>query len=208
MTAFRPGGFELAKKAAESALLRGKVLDVGCGLGASLEFLQREYGIEPHGVDASTETVKMAGKSYIICADAKKLPFEDESFDAVMFECVLNLINEPQKAIAEARRVLKSGGALIISTITCESDRLCDRSRLSIEKLRALLKKTGFKTVLVSDETALLRSFMADVVFEYGSLAAYAETAKAELGSCALDCSMPKKGTGYALLTAIREDNK
>ena len=206
MTVFRPGGLELTKKAAESVHLHGKVLDVGCGLGASLEFLEREYGIDPHGIDASEDTVRKAGKSFISCADACELPFADESFDAVIFECVLSLINEPEKAIDEAERVLKPGGAIVISTLTCESERLCDSGRLSVDILGGLLAEKGFKIKLVSDETHLLRSFAANMIFKYGSRSAYAEAAREELGSCALDCSVPIKGTGYGLLTAIKED--
>jgi len=204
MTVFRPGGYELTKKAAESVSLHGKVLDIGCGLGASLEYLAGELGIEPHGVELSEETVRKAGKSYIVCADACALPFADESFDACMLECVLSITDDPEKAIDEAYRVLKKGGALIISTLTCGGDKLVDRGRLSLEILGELLTAKGFEIKLISDENSLLRSFAAKLIFEYGSFAAYAEAARAELGSCALDCSMPAKGTGYGLLTAIK----
>ena len=206
MMLFRPGGTELTKKAAESVRLHGSVLDVGCGLGTSLDFLAEEYGIDPHGIDASEKTVQKAGKGFITCADARRLPFEAQSLDAVMFECVLSLIDAPEKAIDEACRVLRPGGAVIISTLTCEGERLSDRGRMNLEKLAALMTEKGFEIKLMSDETPLLRSFAANVIFEYGSLTAYAEAAREELGSCALDCAVPVKGTGYGLLTAIKED--
>lgn len=208
ITLFRPGGYELTRKAARITALHGAVLDVGCGLGGTLDMLSEEFGIEPHGVDVSGETVKRAGKDYIIRADALALPFEAESFQGIIFECSLSLISDPFKALGEAARVLSPGGVLIISTLTAEScDVLVDRGRISLQELRSALASLGFGDITVSDETAALRSFIGNIIFEYNSLAAYAKACRAALGSCALDCSVPSRGTGYALITAKKLDN-
>jgi SAM-dependent methyltransferase len=49
-------------------------------------------------------------------ADAMQLPFQDETFDAVVCQFGVMFFPEKSKAFAEARRVLKSGGVLIFST--------------------------------------------------------------------------------------------
>ncbi len=46
-------------------------------------------------------------------ADATALPFEDDSFDAVLISNALHVIPDPARALAEARRVLRPGGVLI-----------------------------------------------------------------------------------------------
>lgn len=51
-----------------------------------------------------------------VCGDATKLPFEDESFDGITMFDVLEHIPNHQKAIAEAKRVLRPHGYILIST--------------------------------------------------------------------------------------------
>ena len=45
-------------------------------------------------------------------ADARSLPFADESFDVVVFDSTLSHVPEPERALAEAFRVLRAGGLL------------------------------------------------------------------------------------------------
>lgn len=51
-----------------------------------------------------------------VCGDATDLPFEDRSFDAVTFFDVLEHIPDHKKAVAEAQRVLRPGGFILVST--------------------------------------------------------------------------------------------
>lgn len=53
--------------------------------------------------------------------DCQDLPYKSNSFDCVIFAGVIQYVNNPQKALKECRRVLKKGGALIISTINKNS---------------------------------------------------------------------------------------
>ena len=46
-------------------------------------------------------------------ADATSLRFEDDSFDVVVIANALHIIPNPEKALAEIRRVLKNGGVLV-----------------------------------------------------------------------------------------------
>jgi SAM-dependent methyltransferase len=91
-----------------------RVLDVGCRTGA----LTRAYldGNEVVGIDVDRDALAEASKLGIETrwADAEApLPFEDETFDAVVAGEVLEHLREPARLVAEARRVLRPGGILV-----------------------------------------------------------------------------------------------
>lgn len=94
---------------------KGKLVDIGCGrmpYRKVLEPLVDSY----IGVDHPE--VSRLYKSDVkpeILADAKKLPFGNNSFDIALLIQVLEHVNDPDKVIKEAARVLKPGGVLIIS---------------------------------------------------------------------------------------------
>jgi len=207
MEVLRPGGLALTQKAADIiGLSRGdRVLDVGCGLGSSLCFLQGKYNIDAFGVDINPELVNKATarvcEKRVFCADACDLPFEDESFDAVFMECVLSLTSDPEKALSEAERVLHTGGHLVISSLDGASV-LLENGRIGREELVTELKQLGFDTISLFDETAALRQFVAEIIFDYDSLENYIIRANALLGADVLNCDVPKNNTGYILLIA------
>ena len=95
-----------------------RVLDVGCGRG---EILHRcaDLGVRAYGIDYAPVAVQMAREAGIVYqADAKRLPFHSACFDRVlMFDLVEHLRPwELDQALAEARRVLRPDGRLIIHT--------------------------------------------------------------------------------------------
>jgi len=95
-----------------------RVLDVGCGRGEILRRCVR-LGVLAHGVDYAAVAVRMAREtSCVYQADAKRLPFLDGHFDRVlMFDLVEHLHPwELDQALAEARRVLRPDGRLVVHT--------------------------------------------------------------------------------------------
>jgi ArsR family transcriptional regulator len=100
----------------------GRLLDIGCGTGGLLERLagRIEEGL---GVDASRDMLALArtrlaerGLSHIAVrqADMYRLPIADSVFDAVTLQMVLHYAEDPAVALAEAARVLKPGGSMVI----------------------------------------------------------------------------------------------
>jgi len=124
MSNLRPGEFRITKKAMEKwKLPKGsKVLDIGCGLGETMEFLQREYGFACTGIELSMPRIQEAKKRNpeleVKYGDGEFLDeFQSYSFDGVLMECTLSLINLPDEALHEAYCVLKKGGKLFLSDL-------------------------------------------------------------------------------------------
>lgn len=100
----------------------GALLDVGTGTGRVLE-LAADRIDEGVGVDLSHEMlalarVRLAAAGLRHCrvrhADMYALPFAAGAFDAAVFHMVLHFADSPAEAIAEAARVLKPGGQLVL----------------------------------------------------------------------------------------------
>jgi SAM-dependent methyltransferase len=94
-----------------------RILDCGCGAGRYLPALA-EHGARAYGIEfldtkiAAARGLGLAGN--IIRGDLESLPFASGSFDAVMFNEVLEHIPDDGRALAEAHRVLVDGGHLCI----------------------------------------------------------------------------------------------
>lgn len=91
--------------------IKGKVLDVGCGIGDMLSFRANTTG-----VDINPSTVEHCRK---LGLDAKlikndQLPFEDSSFDGVILDNVMEHIENPNKILFEISRVLVADGKVIV----------------------------------------------------------------------------------------------
>ena len=93
------------------------VLDVGTGTGF-LSIMLTEMGFNVVGLDISREMLRRAREKAkemhieFVQGDAENLPFKTESFDAVVNRAVLWTLPDPERALAEWKRVLKSGGRL------------------------------------------------------------------------------------------------
>ncbi len=89
-----------------------RVLDVGCGYGKNLETI-RLRGIEGMGIDPDLEGVNYCSALGLTAqhAYAEQLPFPDASFEGLFLDGVLQF-TDPQRALAEAHRVLQKGGEM------------------------------------------------------------------------------------------------
>ena len=96
------------------------LLDVGCGTGFLIELLIKQRPARYYGADLSDEMIRVAkGKAIpgaeFVAGSADKLPYPDESFDIVTCSQSFHHYPYPEKAMLEAKRVLKSGGLYILS---------------------------------------------------------------------------------------------
>ena len=106
--------------------LRGEeVLEIGCGEGIMFDHV----GITPVQMDVSMRRLSRAREKNgaVLCADGYFLPFRDQAFSTVLLVAVLEHTREPWRILAEARRVLKPGGRVVIvvpNDITMSAGRL------------------------------------------------------------------------------------
>ncbi|MBN8873991.1 MAG: methyltransferase domain-containing protein [Rhodospirillales bacterium] len=114
------GSFAHATRAFVPALLEGitpgdRVLDVCCGTGVVTAALAAA-GADPTGLDFSAGMLAEARAGHpglrFDEGDAESLPHADASFDAVVSNFGIHHVPHPQKALAEARRVLRAGGRM------------------------------------------------------------------------------------------------
>ena len=195
-----------------------KILDAGCGMGTSLAALKEEFGIEAFGIDSRKASVEKAKElhpdiTFAPC-DASYLPYNEEYFDGILSECMLTLIPDPKEAVCEWKRVLKTGGFMIISGL-CERDTgdlqyafrssfpydaktsvICRNGLIDKEALRSYAQYLGLVSVCEKDCREALISYMTETEMNYGSLEERIKKEQEATGSSVLDCSVkydPKK---------------
>ncbi len=154
----------LQAEAVERALLEhlpraglGRLLDIGTGTGRLLELLAPRIA-SGLGVDASRAMLALArarlaraGFSHctVRLADMYRLPLADGAFDVVVLQMVLHHAEAPAAALAEAARVLRPGGRLVVIDLAPHDNadclqRLAHRwPGFSDAEMRRLLREAG-----------------------------------------------------------------
>lgn len=98
-----------------NSLKQGKCLNLGCGTSGRYSELLQTFDVD--GVDiAPTPQTTQPWRYH--CCDAAKLPFESDSFDWIFSIETFEHIEKNKDAMAEAYRVLKPEGLMIVSTPT------------------------------------------------------------------------------------------
>ena len=98
----------------------GRALDIGCGEGRFCRMM-RARGLAAVGVEPTAGLLAAAKardpRGEYVNASAEVLPFRDQSFDVAVFYLTLIDILDFRTAIAEAERVLRTGGKLLVANL-------------------------------------------------------------------------------------------
>ena len=103
-------------------LLDGEIpensLEIGVGTGRFAKALGIRFGVDP-----AERALKLAQRRGIAVVKGvgEDLPFRDSAFELVLINTVLCFCRDPSRLLAESRRVVKSGGRLVVGFIERES---------------------------------------------------------------------------------------
>lgn len=131
------------------------ILDAGCGTGVTLGWL-RQYSApkEVVGIDVSEHALdfcRARGFTSVANESVEDLPFEDDSFDLIVCNDVIQHLVDDRKALREFRRVLRPGGCLNVRTncklgIGKDKASASDNYRMyTPEELEEKLTEAGFE---------------------------------------------------------------
>lgn len=130
----------------------GRCLDLGCGSGLAIPLLA-EAGWEVTGVDVSRDQLAVAEQharhvaKALVHADAHQLPFDDDSFDAVVSLLTHTDLDDPLVAFSEARRVLRPAGAFVyVGVHPCFGSPAVERREGQPALLHPEYRHTGWQT--------------------------------------------------------------
>jgi arsenite methyltransferase len=169
------------------------VLDLGAGAGFDCFLAARAVGPTGHviGVDMTPEMIARARANAVKggyanvefrLGEIEHLPLADASVDAIISNCVINLVPDKARAFAEARRVLKPGGRLAIADVVARTPLPasvredlalhagCVSGAAAVGEIEAMLRAAGFEHIRIAakDES---RSFIGEWSPDHHALA-------------------------------------
>ena len=117
----------------------GDLLDIGCGSGRLLKLLgatsRRAVGVDIDSSARHTARYELLSAGMPQCTirhgDMLELPFGDDEFDTLILDDVLGHAEDPVKVFAEAKRVLRSTGRILVLASTEGSDADAEQKRLA-----------------------------------------------------------------------------
>ncbi len=226
-----PGGLDLTKQLARKLGVSESdtVLDLACGMGSTVNFLESTYNCAAVGIDLSGDLTGRArmlfkkGKLGFVNADGENLPFESESFSTVVSECSFCLMPNFSLGIRESLRVLKHGGRLGITDIAVQGPLpkdlddvllsfLCVTRNTTLQRYGYTLETEGFENIETSDQSSSLvrmlesikkRLFLAELMKGIGKLAVPTDQIEKGKKLVALArTAVDNYALGYVMLTA------
>lgn len=99
-------------RAIQSSLqgIAGRVLDVGCGE----DLILARTAVRRVSVDISMIRLRRFEGGLRVCGDARRLPFRNGCFSAVVLSAILEHLDDPGEALRESRRCLGAGGRAVV----------------------------------------------------------------------------------------------
>lgn len=168
------------------------------------------------GLDAAPQHRLSADRSMqarVIRARLPVIPARSSGFHGIFCECVLSLVPDKKRCLAEFFRILKPGGKLVVSDLYLPKPvtatgrftgsqplRSCLEGALSVHEMARLTGDAGFDICLMEDHTRALHQMVGQLIFDHGSLDGFRKFFPAGLeNGCQ---SFP----GYGLMIATKNE--
>lgn len=214
----RPGGLALTGRAADYCRLTAgdRILDVGCGTGATAAFLQTRYGARVIGMDFSSVLLGDARDQNpdlaLIRGSAMDIPLNADCLRAVYCECVCSLLPDAASALKGFYRVLRPGGHLVVAdlywrtpdeTVSIQPTAAgggCLAGAVDRHTMVTRIEAAGFEIGLWEDHSDALKQLAAQLVWSGVSLTDWWGI-DCTSGSCHSD-----RRPGYCLIVAGKQE--
>lgn len=159
----RPGGRELSEWLVAATPISGKrVVEFAPGLGLTATMLLDTAPASYKGVDSDPEAIEVTRDSIgsrgeLVVATAQKTGLDDASADILMGEAMLTMQGDAakQQIVAEAGRVLDTGGRYLVHELCLVPDDLDDDIKTSIRKDLARSIRVNARPLTVAEWTQL-----------------------------------------------------
>jgi ubiquinone/menaquinone biosynthesis C-methylase UbiE len=155
---FHPGGLALSKLMVDRMSLdsNATLLDIACGDGRTAAYLAKTMDIQVYGIDVGegmidaatrrSRNLRVEDKTDFRVALASKIPYDSDSFTAIISECALCTFVDKESALSEITRVLKPDGIVGLNDVTVNNHDDLD------EELRGLLGRVACVADALSSE--------------------------------------------------------
>jgi len=153
---------------AESYLLKGRLLDVGCGAKPYEQFFKVDSYI---GLEYDNDSARNLGVADFFY-DGLAFPFPNDQFDSILCNQVLEHVFEPNQFLSEIARVLKKDGMLLLTIpfVWDEHEKPHDYARYTTFGLSYLLNKHGFELQTqkkLCNDVTILFQLLIGIIFKW-----------------------------------------
>ena len=177
----RPGELNLTRRAAEFCRLGpgDRIVDVGCGTGATVAFLNSRCDARAIGLDLSAVLLAESRNQWpglnLINADAMALPLKKARVRAIYCECVCSLLTDAASALRGFYHALQPGGHLIVADLywrtkdgaipSLTAAGGCLKGAVDRQTMVQRIETAGFEVDLWEDHSTALKQLAARMVW-------------------------------------------
>jgi arsenite methyltransferase len=217
----RPGGMDLTGRMLSLCELSTGdcILDVGCGTGSSLLYIEEAYPVRLVGIDRSELLLQTGIRNHphlpLACAWGRSLPVASEQMAVVLAECSLSAMSNTGDVLAEFYRVLKPAGRLALSDVYARNPEgipslralplSCGvRDAPSQAELLASLQTCGFEILFWEDCSDSLKHLATQITLAHGSMSHFWNCSAPAANPMDVQIAVNKAKLSYYLLVAMK----